>query len=92
MATIIIPTPLRKFTENKAKIETTGKSVGESITQLGELHPELSKHLFKQCGTLQSFLKIYLGDTDIKALQNEETPVSDIDVISIVPAIAGGKN
>lgn len=91
MATIIIPTPLRKFTDNKAKIITSGKSVGESITQLGELHPDLSKHLFKQCGTLQSFLKIYVGDRDIKSLENEETPVKDEDVISIIPAIAGGK-
>lgn len=31
-ATIIIPTPLRKFTENKAKIETSGSSEGYSIT------------------------------------------------------------
>lgn len=92
MATIIIPTPLRKFTDNKAKIITSGASVGESITQLGELHPDLSKHLFKQCGELQNFLKIYLGDRDIKSLQNEETPIKDEDVISIIPAIAGGKN
>lgn len=92
MATIIIPTPLRKFTDNKAKIVTSGESVGAAITELGELHPDLSKHLFKQCGTLQNFLKIYLGDTDIKSLQNEETPVEEKDVISIIPAIAGGKN
>jgi molybdopterin synthase sulfur carrier subunit len=91
MATIIIPTPLRKFTDNKAKIITSGKSVGESISQLAELHPDLSKHLFKPCGTVQSFLRIYLGDRDVKALQNEETPVKESDVISIIPAIAGGK-
>jgi molybdopterin synthase sulfur carrier subunit len=91
MATIIIPTPLRKFTDNKAKIITSGDSVRESITELGELHPDLSKHLFKQCGTLQSFLRIYLGDRDIKSLQNEETPIKEDDVISIIPAIAGGK-
>ena len=92
MATIIIPTPLRKFTDNKAKIVTSGSSVKESITQLGELHPELNNHLFKENGSLQSFLKIYLGDRDIKALQNEDTPVEDNDVISIIPAIAGGIN
>ena len=91
MATIIIPTPLRKFTDNKAKIVTSGESVGAAITELGDLHPDLSKHLFKQCGSLQSFLKIYLGDRDIKSLQNEDTPVKEEDVISIIPAIAGGK-
>ena len=91
MATIIIPTPLRKFTDNKAKIVTSGESVGDSIKQLGALHPDLNKHLFKSDGGLQTFLKIYLGDRDIKALQNENTPVKEEDVISIIPAIAGGK-
>ena len=91
MATIIIPTPLRKFTDNKAKIVTDGHSIGESIAQLGTLHPDLNKHLFDENNKLQRFLKIYLGDTDISVLKQEETPVETEDVISIIPAIAGGK-
>ncbi|MCH2233929.1 MAG: molybdopterin-synthase adenylyltransferase MoeB [Crocinitomicaceae bacterium] len=90
MATIIIPTPLRKFTDNKSKIDTNGASVKESIAQLGELHPDLSKHLFKEDGELQTFLKIYVGETDIKALENGDTEVNESDIISIIPAIAGG--
>lgn len=90
MATIIIPTPLRKFTDNKAKIDTSGATVKEAIAQLGTLHPDLKKHLFKENGSFQHFLKIYLGDSDIKALQEEQTPVKEGDTISIIPAIAGG--
>ena len=90
MATIIIPTPLRKFTDNKAKIETSGQTIYEALGELGSLHPDLSKHLFLECGKLQSFLKVYLGDTDIKKLGGEEAQVQENDVISIVPAIAGG--
>ncbi len=90
MATIIIPTPLRKFTDNKAKILTGGSSVNEAIAELGSLHPDLQKHLFTSDGSLQNFLKIYLGDRDIKALENGETKVEENDVISIIPAIAGG--
>jgi len=92
MATIIIPTPLRKFTDNKAKIVTNGDSIRESIEQLGTLHPDLKKHLFTESNQLQQFLKVYLGDTDINVLEKEETPVSENDIISIIPAIAGGKN
>lgn len=92
MATIIIPTPLRKFTDNKAKIVTNGDSIRESIQQLGTLHPDLKKHLFTESNQLQQFLKVYLGDTDINVLEKEETPVSENDIISIIPAIAGGKN
>lgn len=90
MATIIIPTPLRKFTDNKAKIVTNGGTVYEALSELGTLHPELGKHLFQQCGKLQNFLKIYLGESDINALEKEETKVENEDVISIIPAIAGG--
>ena len=92
MATVVIPTPLRKFTDNKAKIDTSGSSVKEAIKQLGTLHPDLKKHLFKEDGQLQTFLKIYVGDRDIKALQDGETTVQKNDVISIIPAIAGGVN
>lgn len=90
MATIIIPTPLRKFTDNKAKIETSGHTIYEALGELGSLHPDLSKHLFLECGKLQSFLKVYLGETDIKKLGGEEATVKEDDVISIIPAIAGG--
>jgi hypothetical protein len=49
MATIIIPTPLRKFTDNKAKIITSGKSVGESISEIGMLRLyKMKKHQLKR--------------------------------------------
>jgi len=92
MATIIIPTPLRKFTDNKAKISTSGKTIEEAIKELSSVHPDLNKHLFKEDGTLQTFLKIYLGDTDINVLEKDKTTVKEEDIISIIPAIAGGKS
>ena len=91
MATIIIPTPLRKFTDNKAKIETNGKTVYEALGELGSLHPDLSKHLFLECGKLQSFLKVYLGESDMNSLEGETTAIDEDDIISIIPAIAGGR-
>jgi len=90
MAKIIIPTPLRKFTENKATLETGGGTVLESIQDLTNNFPDLKKHLFDESGNLRSFVRIYLGDEDIKKLNDENTPVKDGSVISIVPAIAGG--
>ncbi|HHM21405.1 MAG TPA: molybdopterin synthase sulfur carrier subunit, partial [Bacteroidetes bacterium] len=40
---------------------------------------------------IRSFIKIYLGEEDINALQEGDTPLTEDAVISIVPAIAGGK-
>jgi len=90
MAKLIIPTPLRKFTNNQSSIETNGKTVLEVVTQLTETYPELKEHLFDENENIRSFVRIYVGDEDIKKLDREHTKVSSEDTISIIPAIAGG--
>ena len=91
MAIIIIPTPLRKFTNNEAKLETTGSNVEEAIINLTKQFPELKTNILDDSGSIRQFVKIYLGDDDINTLNKGETPINDSSVISIIPAIAGGK-
>ena len=90
MARIIIPTPLRKFTNNQSTIEVEAIDIRESISALSSLYPDLKKQLLDDNGAIRQFVRIYLGDEDIKVLNNEQTPVTQDAVISIVPAIAGG--
>jgi len=92
MAKIIIPTPLRKFTGNQASYETNSENVYEAIKALSGAFPEMQKHLFDEQGQIRSFLRIYLGDEDINVLDKEKTSLKADDVLSIIPAIAGGKN
>ncbi len=91
MAKIIIPTPLRKFTNNEAKLEAAGGNVEEAIINLTKQFPELKTNILDDSGSIRQFVKIYLGDDDINSLNKGETPVNDSSVISIIPAIAGGK-
>lgn len=90
MAKIIIPTPLRKFTDNQSTFETTGVTVKEAIRELTSTYQNLSKHLLDVNDNIRSFIRIYIGDEDINALQKEATEVKSDTIISIVPAIAGG--
>ena len=90
MAKLIIPTPLRKFTNNQSSIETNGETVLEAVIHLTETYPELKEHLFDENENIRSFVRIYVGDEDIKKLDRENTKVSSEDTISIIPAIAGG--
>ncbi len=92
MATVIIPTPLRKFTGQKTKLEVEGTSVKEAIEDLALNFPDLKKHLIDDNGHLRTFVNIFLGDDDIRDLQNESTTLKDGSVISIIPAIAGGSH
>jgi molybdopterin converting factor small subunit len=90
MATVIIPTPLRKFTNQTAKLQIDAGTVGEIIEKITSDFPELKKHLLDGQGSIRSFVNIFSGDEDIRDLQAEHTPVQQSSIISIVPAIAGG--
>ena len=90
MATVIIPTPLRKFTNNAAKLNINAEDVNAVVNELTHNFPELKKHLLDDQGKLRSFVNLFVGDDDIRNLQQERTPVKEDTVISIIPAIAGG--
>ncbi len=91
MAHILIPTPLRKFTDNTSKVELQGKTVLESLQQLGRSYPSLAPYLLDG-DRVKPFIKLFIGDTDIQSLDREQTAITDNDTLSIIPAIAGGKS
>lgn len=90
MATVIIPTPLRKFTNNTARLDIKADTIENTVSELTLNFPELKKHLLDEKGQIRSFVNIFVGNNDIRDLQQEKTPVQSDTVISIVPAIAGG--
>jgi sulfur-carrier protein len=90
MATIIIPTPLRKFTNNTARISINANNVKGVVDELTLNFPDLKKHLLDEQGNIRSFVNVFVGDEDIRNLQQEKTPIKEETIISIVPAIAGG--
>ena len=90
MATVIIPTPLRKFTGNSTKVAVSGNNIQEALNELTNKFPELKKHLFDTEERVRPFINIFIGEDDIRNLQQQQTSVAETSVISIVPAIAGG--
>jgi len=90
MPTIEIPTPLRPYAKNEAKISVSGSTVREALADLLRQHPDLEKHLKDRKGNLRSFVNIYVGDEDIRSLDQEDTELDDTDELVIIPSIAGG--
>ena len=90
MAKILIPTPLRQYTDKKDSLELNGSTVGEVLGALTSQHPDLRKHLYNEEGKLRSFVNVYLNDEDIRYLSKDATPVNPGDTLTIVPSIAGG--
>jgi molybdopterin converting factor small subunit len=90
MATVIIPTPLRKFTNNTSRIVIKDHEVGGILRQLTSGYPALKQYLFDPDGRVTAFINVFVNNHDIRNLDREKTVVEDSAVISIVPAIAGG--
>jgi molybdopterin/thiamine biosynthesis adenylyltransferase/rhodanese-related sulfurtransferase/molybdopterin converting factor small subunit len=89
-ATIVIPTPLRQFTNGKSELEVTASTAGAALDQLTTTFPDLRRHLFTEQNVLRNFVNVYVGEEDIRHLDGVNTAVKDGETIMIVPAIAGG--
>jgi molybdopterin/thiamine biosynthesis adenylyltransferase/rhodanese-related sulfurtransferase/molybdopterin converting factor small subunit len=90
MAKILIPTPLRPYTDKQDAVDATGATVGELLADLTSKHGGLKAHLYNEDGKLRSFVNVYVNDEDIRYLQKEQTPVKTGDTVSIIPSVAGG--
>jgi MoaD family protein len=86
---IHIPTPMRQYAAGTETVEAAGGTVGEALTNLGLLYPDLKDRIFEE-GQVKRFINVFLNDEDVRYMSNLETSVKDGDEISIIPAVAGG--
>ena len=85
-----LPTLLRPAAEGQASVALEGATVGEVLSQLVATYPALSGQVLTEEGSLHRFVNVYVNDDDVRYLDNLSTAVSSSDVISILPAVAGG--
>lgn len=90
MAKIIIPTPLRKFTDQNRNFTTDKDTLSDAIQQFVEEYPDVKNNLLDDEGNVRSFIKIYIGDDEVDPNENGSIELSEDTEVSIVPAIAGG--
>lgn len=90
MIEVRIPTVLRPHVGGAASVVAEGATVVDVFQKLTAEHPGLRDHLFNDDGTLHRFVNVYRNDDDIRYLDGLDTTVSDGDVVSILPAVAGG--
>ncbi|RLJ70929.1 molybdopterin synthase subunit MoaD [Hydrogenivirga caldilitoris] len=89
--TVRVPTPLRRLTDGQGEVEVEAKTVREAVEKLEELYPGFKERILDENGELRRFVNLYLNDEDIRFLKGVDTELKDGDVLSIVPAIAGGR-
>ncbi|KIG13209.1 hypothetical protein DB30_00432 [Enhygromyxa salina] len=90
MATVRIPTPLRKYTEGKDEVAVSGANIRELLDNLEGSYAGIGERIRDDKGAVRRFVNIFVADEDIRFLEGLDTPVKDADEVSIIPAIAGG--
>ena len=85
-----LPTLLRASADGSPSVAADGATVGEVFGALTERYPGLKGQLVDDTGGLHKFVNVYVDDDDIRYLDQLDTKVNDGDVISILPAVAGG--
>jgi MoaD family protein len=89
--TIKLPTILRKFAGNEARVSAEGATLAEVLKDLESRYPGITKNVIADDGGLHRFINVYVNDEDVRYLGSLETVVNEGDVVSILPAVAGGR-
>jgi sulfur-carrier protein len=85
-----LPTVLRPQAGGVKTVSAEGSTVGEVLRSLEQQYPGLAGQVVDGDGALHKFVNVYVNDDDVRYLSALDTPVSDSDELSILPAVAGG--
>ena len=87
--TVKIPAQLRAATGGETELSVDGSTVGEALDAVFAQHGELRERI-TDSGELRRFVNVYVSGEDIRFQDGLETPISDGDEVTILPAVAGG--
>lgn len=88
---IRIPMPLRTYTNGADEVVVEASTVREALAALTARHDGLQPRVLGPDGELRQFVNVFLGSRNVRTLQGLATPLDSNDVLSIIPAVAGGQ-
>lgn len=90
MASIRIPMPLRKLTNDVDIVNSDAATLAEAVDRLEADFPGIKERIVDEQGEIRRFVNIYVNGEDVRFLDNVKTALKPGDEVSIVPAVAGG--
>jgi molybdopterin synthase sulfur carrier subunit len=88
--TVRLPAQLRSLTGGVGELALEGSTVGDVLTSLQAAFPEVASRVLDDRGQVRRFVNVFVADEDIRFLAGLETPTPAGEVVSLVPAVAGG--
>ena len=88
--TIRIPTTMRPISGGSSSVQVEGVTLADVLANLETAHPGFRERLFDDTGALRKFVNVFVADDDVRYLEGVDTKVPDGEIVSIIPAVAGG--
>ena len=88
--TVYIPTPFRRATGNRDRVEANASDVGRLLDEIESAYAGLRGLVRDEQGEVHQHVNIYVNSEAIEDLQGLGTPLQDGDEVAIIPALAGG--
>jgi MoaD family protein len=88
--TVYIPTPFRRATGNRDRVEASARDVGAVLDELERVYTGLKGLVRNEQGALHRHVNIYVNGDAIDDEKGLGTSLKDGDEVSIIPALAGG--
>lgn len=85
-----LPTILRQHAGGQAAVQAQGDTLAAAFDDLVRQFPGLNGQLVADDGALHRFVNVYVNDDDVRYLDKLDTKLSDSDVVTVLPAVAGG--
>jgi molybdopterin converting factor small subunit len=90
MVSVYIPTPFRRATANRDRVEVVAPDVAGLLDELERAFGGLKGLVRNERGQVHAHVALYVNGEAIDALRGLATPLKDGDEVSIIPALAGG--
>ena len=85
-----IPTILRTYTGGESEVSATGDTLSAVLDDLDASYSGIRGRIIDESGALRRFVNVYVGNDDVRFLDNLGTATPDGTQISVIPAVAGG--
>lgn len=85
-----IPTILRTYTDGAAEVNAEGETLRDVLQKLDADFPGIGARILDESGKIRRFVNVYVGDEDVRFVDNLDTATPSGVQVSIIPAVAGG--
>jgi sulfur-carrier protein len=85
-----IPAPLQGFAGGAHELHVAAGTVADALRELGGRYPQLLQRVLTPEGDLRPFVNVFVGRANVRGLSGLATIVVPGEVVSILPAVAGG--